>query len=122
MAVRSQLKLKGYSDDALIFVSPSGENAYMDEGKDIYPIIESNGDEIALILFGGINYLTGQLLDIPEITRRAKEKGIAVGFDLAHAVGNVKLELHNWNVDFSVWCTYKYLNGGPGGTNYKPSN
>jgi kynureninase len=78
-------------------------------------IIESIDESIALVLFSGVNYLTGQAFDMEAITRAAHENGCVVGFDLAHAVGNIPLELHNWNVDFAMWCNYKYLNAGPGG-------
>ena len=77
-------------------------------------IITENAKRTALILLPGVQYYTGQLLEIKLITRHAHSKGIMIGWDLAHAVGNVELQLHQWEVDFAVWCTYKYLNSGPG--------
>src|SRR5690242_14765095 len=80
----------------------------------ILAAIDEHADETALLLLPGIQYYSGQLFDIPRITRYAQDRGIVVGWDLAHAAGNVELRLHDWNVDFAVWCTYKYLNAGPG--------
>jgi len=80
----------------------------------ILSTIDAHAESAALLLLPGIQYYTGQLFDIPVITRYARERGITVGWDLAHAAGNVELRLHDWDVDFAVWCTYKYLNAGPG--------
>lgn len=113
-AVESQIKHHGYIvEDSLIKLIPR-EGEFAIRTEDIASIINKEGDEIALIMLGGVNYYTGQVFDFETITKLAKEKDIYVGFDLAHAAGNVKLELHNWEVDFAVWCSYKYLNSGPG--------
>ena len=82
--------------------------------EDILKKIEEVGEELALVLIGGVNYYTGQVFDMKTITAAAQKQGAVVGWDLAHAVGNIELELHNWNVDFAAWCSYKYMNSGPG--------
>ena len=113
-AVESQIKYHGFtSETSLIKLTPrAGEVAIRTE--DIAQLIERDGDQIALIMLGGVNYYTGQVFDFEKITKLGQEKGIKVGFDLAHAAGNIKLDLHKWGVDFAVWCSYKYLNSGPG--------
>ena len=113
-AVESQIKYHGFDvHKSLIKLTPrQGETVIRTE--DITEIIEKEGKEIALIMLGGVNYYTGQVFDLKEITKSAQNKAIKVGFDLAHAVGNIHLDLHQWNVDFAVWCSYKYLNSGPG--------
>ena len=99
--------------DAIIEVSPRpGEHCLRSE--DILSAIQENSESTALVLFSGINYYTGQLFDMASITNAAQSAGAKVGFDLAHAAGNVAMKLHDWNVDFACWCTYKYLNSGPG--------
>lgn len=114
-AVESQVKFHGYDPkNAVIEISPrDGEHTLRTE--DIIKTIENNADELALVLFSGINYYTGQFFDMQAITQAAHKAGAIAGFDLAHAAGNVELELHNWNVDFACWCSYKYMNSGPGG-------
>lgn len=113
-AVASQLRFHGYdAQDGLIELAPrSGEITLRTE--DIVDTLRQHGSEIALVLIGGVNYYTGQLFDMATITEVGHDIGAFVGFDLAHAVGNVDLALHDWNVDFAVWCHYKYMNAGPG--------
>ncbi len=114
-ALQSHAFMHGFEkDDALVPLRPrSGE--YCLRHEDIIKAIEECDDQLALVMLGGVNYYTGQLFDIREITLAAHRVGARCGFDLAHAAGNVVLDLHKWNVDFAVWCSYKYLNAGPGG-------
>ncbi len=113
-AVASQVRLHGYEpEDAIIVIRPR-EHEHTLRTDDIIRTIRSQSDEIALVMLGGVNYYTGQAFDLGAITSAARESGCMVGFDLAHAVGNVDLQLHDWGVDFAVWCMYKYLNSGPG--------
>jgi kynureninase len=113
-AVKSQIRFHGFDPaSSLLELTPrEGESCMRDE--DIESLIEREGDSIALILIGGINYVTGQAFDMAGITKAGQRKGCIVGFDLAHAAGNILLHLHDWGPDFAVWCNYKYLNGGPG--------
>jgi kynureninase len=114
-ALESQVRFHGFDPkDAIIEVAPK-QGEYTLKTEDIIAAIETNGNEIALVLFGGINYFTGQLFDMEAITKAGHSIGAKVGFDLAHAAGNVPLQLHNWDVDFACWCSYKYQNAGPGG-------
>jgi kynureninase len=114
-ALESQVRFHGFDPkDAIIEISPrSGEDTLRTE--DIVDAIKNNTDGLALVLFSGINYFTGQFFNIEAITKAAHEAGVLAGFDLAHAAGNVPLQLHEWNVDFASWCSYKYMNSGPGG-------
>lgn len=115
-AIQSQIRLHQIqnSDSWLIELAPR-ENESCLRTEDILQTIRENGDEIALILLGGVNYYTGQAFDFEAITKAGHEAGAVVGFDLAHAAGNILLNLHDWDVDFAAWCSYKYLNSGPGG-------
>lgn len=113
-AVDSQARFHGYEPkDAIIEPQPKGDSALI-ATEDILEIIENQGDSIALVMIGGVNYYSGQLYDLEKITQLAHSKGCLVGFDLAHAAGNIHLNLHKTGCDFAVWCTYKYLNSGPG--------
>ena len=113
-AVESQAKFHGYDPKgAIIELQPSGYKETVDH-DDILAMIDKHGDEIALIMIGGVNYYTGQLYPLADITKAGHSKGCFVGFDLAHAAGNIDLQLHDTGSDFAVWCTYKYLNSSPG--------
>lgn len=113
-AVKTHLHSRGLRpEETLIEIAPrEGEHTIRIE--DLAELLDTRGNEIALVMLGGVNFFTGQFFDLREITRLAHDKGCMVGFDLAHAAGNVPLNLHDWNVDFAAWCTYKYLNSGPG--------
>jgi kynureninase len=114
-AVESQIRQRGFDPaTSLITLSPrAGESTLRRE--DILETIAAEGDELALILLPGVQYYTGQVLPLPEIVAAGHAVGALVGFDLAHAIGNLELDLHAWDVDFAAWCSYKYLNSGPGG-------
>jgi kynureninase len=114
-AIDSQARFHGYdAKDAVIELFPR-DGEYTLRTEDILQKIIEHADELALVLFGGINYFTGQLFDMAAITNAAHAVGAYSGFDLAHAAGNVILKLHDWDVDFACWCSYKYMNSGPGG-------
>ena len=113
-AVKSQISFHGFDPQSGLLELTPREGEFSVRDEDVEGVIEQEGDSIALILLGGVNYATGQLFDIAGITRSGHRKGCVVAFDLAHAAGNVPLHLHDWGPDFAVWCSYKYLNGGPG--------
>lgn len=114
-AVESQIRQRGFDPaESLILVAPrEGEESLRPE--DILSTIAEHGDELALVMLPGVQYYTGQVLPLADIVNAGHAVGALVGFDLAHAIGNVELALHDWDVDFAAWCSYKYLNGGPGG-------
>lgn len=114
-AIETQVKMYGYDPaDAIIEIAPKPGKHTLEE-EDIIKAIEEAGDSLAVVMFGGVNYYTGQFFDLEKITAAAHKVGAQAGYDLAHAVGNIPLQLHDWNVDFACWCSYKYLNSGPGG-------
>lgn len=114
-AIETQVRMHGYNpDEAIIELVPrEGEHTLRDE--DILQAIKDAGDSLACVMIGAVNYYTGQFYNLKEITEAAHSVGAIAGFDLAHAMGNVPMQLHDWNVDFACWCSYKYLNSGPGG-------
>lgn len=113
-AVESQIKFHGFDPaESLVEVAPR-EGASTLRTEDIIALIEREGASIATIMFGGVNYYTGQAFEMREITAAGHRVGATVGFDLAHAAGNIELKIHDWGVDFAAWCCYKYLNAGPG--------
>lgn len=113
-AVRSHVAFRGHDPDtAVLRLRPRpGEDTLRTE--DVISTLDDHAHSIATVMVGGVNYLTGEVLDIREITEAGHAIGATVGWDLAHAVGNIPLELHDWDVDFAAWCNYKYLNSGPG--------
>jgi len=113
-AMESQARLHGFDpEEAIVEVKPK-EGSQVIESADILAAIEELKDELALVLFSGVNYYTGQCFDMKSIAHAAQAANITVGFDLAHAAGNIKTNLHDWGVDFAAWCSYKYLNSGSG--------
>lgn len=113
-AVETQVRQYGFNpDEAIIEIAPrAGEKTL--RTADIIESINTHADELALVMFAGMNYYTGQLFDMAAITKAGHAAGAMVGFDLAHVTGNVPVQLHDWDVDFAAWCSYKYLNAGPG--------
>jgi kynureninase len=111
---QSQVQFHGLNPDDTIIEIKRREGEHNIRLEDILSKIEEVGNELALVMIGGVNYYTGQVFDIKTITAAGHKQGAIVGWDLAHAAGNIKLELHDWNVDFASWCSYKYMNSGPG--------
>jgi kynureninase len=113
-AIKTQIVHHGLEPKEALVLARPRESEFTVRTEEILDLIEKHADELAVVLIGGVNFFTGQWFDIPTITAAAQKHGITVGVDLAHAIGNVPLSLHDWNVDFAVWCSYKYLNAGPG--------
>ena len=113
-AVESQLRHHGYNDKEGLVLWKARKGEELANYNDLEAILAEQGDEIALIMIGGVNYYTGQFFDLKRITDLGHKNGCVVGFDCAHGAGNVDLDLHNSGADFAVWCSYKYLNSGPG--------
>ncbi len=114
-ALQSQAKLHGFNPKDIIIEIGPREGEHLIREEDILTAITDTGDELAMVMIGGVNYYSGQVFDMQRITEAGHAVGAKVGFDLAHAAGNIKLELNKWNVDFATWCSYKYLNSSPGG-------
>jgi len=112
--IQSQVRFHGFNPHEAIVEVKRRPGEHNIRHEDIIAKIEEVGDQLALVLIGGVNYYTGQVFDIKAITEAGHKAGAYVGWDLAHAAGNIKLELHDWNVDFAAWCSYKYMNSGPG--------
>lgn len=114
-AIESQVRWHGLDPKNTIVEVHPRENEHNIRTEDLVSIIEENGNQTALVLIGGVNYYTGQVFDMQAITDAAHGIGAIAGFDLAHGAGNIPLSLHDWDIDFAAWCSYKYLNSGPGG-------
>ncbi len=112
--LQSQVRHHGFDPKDAIVEIKRREGEHNIRLEDVLAKIEEVGEELALVLIGGVNYYTGQVFDMKTITAKGHSVGAVVGWDLAHAAGNIKLELHDWNVDFAAWCSYKYMNSGPG--------
>ena len=112
--LETQVKHHGFDPDQVIIEVAPREGEHLIREADIIDVIQQNAESVALVFFGGVNYFTGQVFDMARLTQEGHQVGAKVGFDLAHAAGNIPLKLHDWNVDFAAWCTYKYLNSSPG--------
>ncbi len=113
-AIKSQIAHHGFAPNESLLLARPRAGEFTIRPETIAELLEREGEKIALVLLAGVNFFTGQLFDVAKITALAQKQGCVVGIDLAHAAGNVPLRLHDWNVDFAVWCSYKYLNSGPG--------
>ena len=113
-AVETVVRTRGYDPVTSIVIARARPGEHALRTEDLEELVERRGSEIALVLLGGVNYYTGQAFDMRRIAACARSRGCVVGLDLAHAAGNVPLQLHDWDVDFAAWCSYKYLNAGPG--------
>src|SRR6267143_237028 len=113
-AIKSQIVHHGLDPKEVLILARPRKGEFTIRQEDIEAALDKHGAQIAVVMMGGLNFFTGQLFDIEKITALARKRGCAVGCDLAHAIGNVPLALHDWNVDFAVWCSYKYLDAGPG--------
>ena len=114
-AFESQAKFHGLNPDEVIIEVEPRDGEYVIRTEDILSTIKQHADQTALVIFSGVNYYNGQVFDMKAITKAAHDAGAYCGFDLAHAAGNIELHMHDWDVDFACWCSYKYLNSGPGG-------
>src|SRR2546427_2908746 len=113
-AIKTQIVHHGLNPKEALVLARPRKGEFTIRTEDVVDLIEKHADQLAVVMIGAVNFFTAQLFDIAAITKAAQKHGIIAGFDLAHAIGNVPLSLHDWNVDFAVWCSYKYLNAGPG--------
>src|SRR2546423_514651 len=113
-AIKTQLRHHGLDPTEALVLARPNEGEFTVRTEKVIELIETNADSLAVVVIGAVNFFTGQFFDIAAITAAAQKHGVTVGVDFAHAVGNVPLSLHDWNIDFAVWCSYKYLNSGPG--------
>jgi kynureninase len=113
-AIKTQIAQHGLEPNSALMLARPRKDEFTIRTDDIVGLIEKHADRLAMVMLAGVNFFTGQVFDIKRITAAARKHDIVIGFDLAHAAGNVPLSLHEWNVDFAVWCSYKYLNAGPG--------
>ena len=113
-AIKTQIVHHGLNPKEALVLARPRKGEFTIRTEDVVDLIEKHADQLAVVMIGAVNFFTAQLFDTAAITKAAQKHGIIAGFDLAHAIGNVPLSLHDWNVDFAVWCSYKYLNAGPG--------